>query len=225
MTDWGFGVKPHLWLIHFIGVIAPRRLAAGMGSRVAMARTSFTLALLGIAGTIALAVIGVYGVLAYVIGQRRREVSIRVALGAQPHQVTSLFLRRVILLARVGGIVGVAAAMGLSRWVSSLLFGVTAFDPATYVASALIVSAGRIGPHVKSSSAQFTPRTIGRRRLYKFSERPKARRLNRSICSAPLGKVRFPMDLGAKSCQRREKKQSAAEQLRLYLGPELVKTA
>jgi predicted permease len=105
--------------------------------RRSMARTSFTLILLGIAGTmaLALAIIGVYGVLAYAVGQRRREVSIRVALGAQPNQVKSLFVRRGILLACVGSVVGVAAAMGLSRWVSSLLFGVTALDPATYVAS------------------------------------------------------------------------------------------
>src|SRR5262245_10860855 len=114
--------------------------------RRSMARTSFTLVLLGIAGTmaLALAVIGVYGVLAYAVGQRRREVSIRVALGARPIQVTGLFLRRGILLACVGGVVGVAAAMGLSRWVSSLLFGVTALDPATYVASALIVFAAAL---------------------------------------------------------------------------------
>ncbi len=114
--------------------------------RRSMARTSFTLVLLGIAGTmaLALAVIGVYGVLAYAVGQRRREVSIRVALGAQPNQVTGLFLRQGILLACVGGVVGVAAAMGLTRWVSSLLFGVTALDPVTYVASALIVFAAAL---------------------------------------------------------------------------------
>jgi predicted permease len=114
--------------------------------RRSMARTSFTVVLLGIAGTmaLALAVIGVYGVLAYAVGQRRREVGIRMALGAQPNQVTVLFLRRGILLASFGSVIGVAAAMGLSRWVSSLLFGVTALDPATYVASALIVSAAAL---------------------------------------------------------------------------------
>jgi putative ABC transport system permease protein len=114
--------------------------------RRSMTRTSFTLILLGIAGTMALAlsIIGVYGVLAYAVGQRRREVSIRVAFGAQPNQVTGLFLRRGILLACAGGVVGVAAAVGLSRWVSSLLFGVTALDPATYVASALIISAAAL---------------------------------------------------------------------------------
>jgi putative ABC transport system permease protein len=114
--------------------------------RRSMARTSFTLVLLGIAGTmaLALAVIGVYGVLAYAVGQRRREIGIRVALGAQPNQVTTLFLRRGVLLALVGGAVGMAAALGLSRWVSSLLFGVTALDPITYVASGLIVSAAAL---------------------------------------------------------------------------------
>jgi putative ABC transport system permease protein len=114
--------------------------------RRSMARTSFTLVLLGIAGmmALALAVIGVYGVLAYAVGQRRREIGIRMALGAQPNQVTGLFLRRGISLVCAGGAAGVAAALGLSRWVSSLLFGVTALDPATYVAAALIVSAAAL---------------------------------------------------------------------------------
>jgi putative ABC transport system permease protein len=110
--------------------------------RRSMARTSFTLILLGIAGTmaLALAIIGVYGVLAYAVGNRRREVSIRIALGAQPNQVKVLFVKRGILLACVGSVIGVIAAVVLSRWVASLLFGVTALDPVTYLASALIVS-------------------------------------------------------------------------------------
>ena len=134
--------------IHSVNPNVPLAQVRTLGDvyRRSMARTSFTLILLGIAGTmaLALAIIGVYGVLAYAVGQRRREVSIRVALGAQPNQVKSLFVRRGILLACVGSVVGVAAAMGLSRWVSSLLFGVTALDPATYVASTLIVSAAAL---------------------------------------------------------------------------------
>ena len=108
-----------------------------------MARTSFTLVLLGIAGTIALAlaIVGVYGVLAYAVGNRRREVSIRVALGAQPGQVKRLFVQRGILLASTGCLVGLAGSVALSRGLSSLLFGVGALDPATYLTSALIVSA------------------------------------------------------------------------------------
>ena len=114
--------------------------------RQSMARTSFTLILLGIAGTmaLALAIIGVYGVLAYAVGQRRREVSIRVALGARPSQVKSLFVRQGALLAFLGSAAGVAVAMGLSRWVSSLLFGVTDLDPATYLASAFVVCAAAL---------------------------------------------------------------------------------
>ncbi|MBI1354183.1 MAG: FtsX-like permease family protein [Acidobacteria bacterium] len=106
-----------------------------------MARTSFLLVLLGVAGSMALtlAVIGVYGVLAYAAGRRRREMSIRVALGARPEQVKGLFVRQGALLACVGCVAGLGAAVGLSRWVSSLLFGVTPLDPATYAAAALAV--------------------------------------------------------------------------------------
>jgi predicted permease len=114
--------------------------------RQTMARTSFMLVLLGIAGTMALtlAVIGVYGVLSYAVGQRRREMSIRVTLGAQPNQVKSLFVRQGAVLAGIGSILGVAAAIGLSRWISSLLFGVTALDPATYAVSGFVVCAAAI---------------------------------------------------------------------------------
>jgi ABC-type antimicrobial peptide transport system permease subunit len=91
-----------------------------------------------------LAIIGVYGVLAYAVGQRRREVSIRVALGAQPSEVKGLFIRRGILLAGLGGAIGLGTAMWLSRWVAPLLFGVTALDPATYVVSAVVVSTAAV---------------------------------------------------------------------------------
>jgi predicted permease len=99
--------------------------------RQSMAHTSFALVLLGIAGAmaLALAIVGVYGVLAYAVEQRRREVCIRVALGAQPRQVKRLFVRRGILLASAGDVVGVASATGFSHWISSLLFDVAALDP------------------------------------------------------------------------------------------------
>lgn len=114
--------------------------------RHSMARTAFTLVLLGLAGAmaLALALIGVYGVLAYAVERRRREVSIRVALGAQPNQVKKLFIQRGLLLTGVGSVVGLVAAIGLSRWVSSILFEVRPLDPATYFASSFIVSAAAL---------------------------------------------------------------------------------
>ena len=121
-----------------------------------MARTSFALVLLGIAGAMALtlAIVGVYGVLAYAVGQRRREVGIRLALGAEPRMLKWLFVRKGLILSCAGGIIGLALAAGLSRWISSLLFGVTPLDPLAYLASgALIFGAAVIASYVPARQA------------------------------------------------------------------------
>jgi ABC-type antimicrobial peptide transport system permease subunit len=101
--------------------------------------------MLAIAGVMALVlgVIGVYGVMAYTVEQRRNEVGIRMALGAPAAAVKRMFLRRGLVLACVGIVLGLAAAAAFSTLVSSLLFGVTRFDPATYgvTATALLVAA------------------------------------------------------------------------------------
>jgi predicted permease len=109
--------------------------------RLSIGRTSFALVLLGIAGTISLtlAIVGVYGVLAYTVGRRRREVSIRLALGADPGMLKWLFIRKGLILNCAGSGVGLALALSLSRLISSLLFGITAFDPLTYVASGALI--------------------------------------------------------------------------------------
>lgn len=114
--------------------------------RLSMARRSFALVLLGIAGAMALmlAIIGVYGVLAYAVAQRRREVCIRVALGAEPRLIKALFVRQGLILACAGEIIGLALAGGLSRWMSSLLFGVTLLDLASYGLSGAIILAAAI---------------------------------------------------------------------------------
>jgi putative ABC transport system permease protein len=106
-----------------------------------LAQTSFAVVMLAIAGGMALVlgVIGVYGVIAYTVEQRRREVGIRMALGAPAAAVKRMFLRRGLLLASVGIALGLAAAAAFSRLMSSLLFGVTPFDPATYGATATVL--------------------------------------------------------------------------------------
>jgi ABC-type antimicrobial peptide transport system permease subunit len=111
--------------------------------RRSMARTSFALVLLGIAGGIALilAIVGVYGVLAYAAAQRRHEVGIRLTLGAEPNAIKWLFVRKGIVLNWIGGIGGLILALSLSRGISSLLFGITPLDPFSYIASGLVISA------------------------------------------------------------------------------------
>ncbi len=124
--------------------------------RLSMARTSFALVLLGIAGTMALilTIVGVYGVIAYAVAQRRREVSIRIALGAEPEMVKALFVRQGLLLTCAGGVIGLASAGGISRWISALLFGVTPVDPVTYcVSGAIIVAAALTASYIPARRA------------------------------------------------------------------------
>ena len=106
-----------------------------------LARTSFTLAMLAIAGAMALAlgVVGIYGVIAYVVAQRTREIGIRSALGAEPRQLAKMFLRHGLALSAVGAVVGVVAAIALARLMSSLLFGVSPLDPMAYVAALVVI--------------------------------------------------------------------------------------
>jgi ABC-type antimicrobial peptide transport system permease subunit len=104
-----------------------------------MAQTSFALVMLGIAAAVALllGVVGIYGVIAYVAQQRTKEIGIRMALGAASTDVSALFVRHGALLAGAGILCGVVAAALLTRTMSALLFGVTAYDPVTYAAVAI----------------------------------------------------------------------------------------
>jgi len=107
-----------------------------------MAQTSFTLVMLAIAGGMALllGIVGIYGVIAYLVSQRTREIGIRIALGAQRAVLLRKFVRQGSLLAAAGIALGLFAAAGLTHLMSSLLFGVTALDPLTYtVVSALLL--------------------------------------------------------------------------------------
>jgi predicted permease len=110
-----------------------------------MARTSFTLVMLAVAGGMALllGIVGLYGVIAYSVSQRRREIGIRMALGAKPWELVGMFVRHALALTGVGMASGLVAALALTRLMSSLLFGVKSFDPVTYLAVSfgLIVTA------------------------------------------------------------------------------------
>ena len=99
-----------------------------------LARTSFTLVMLAIAGAMALllGVAGVYGVISYSVSQRTREIGIRIALGAQRDEVTRLFVGHGLRLAAIGVACGLTVAFALTRLMSSLLFDVRATDPLTY---------------------------------------------------------------------------------------------
>ena len=104
-----------------------------------MAQTSFALVMLGIAAAVALllGIVGIYGVIAYVAQQRTKEIGIRMALGAASQDVSALFVRHGIVLAGIGIVCGMGAAALLTRTMSALLFGVSAYDPVTYGAVAL----------------------------------------------------------------------------------------
>ncbi len=121
-----------------------------------MARTSFTLVMLAFAGGMALVigVIGIYGVIAYAVSQRTREIGIRAALGAQPARLLGMFVRQGLWLVAIGAAIGLGAAAGLSRVMSSLLFGVTALDPLTYAGvSALLVAAAVLASYLPARRA------------------------------------------------------------------------
>jgi predicted permease len=121
-----------------------------------LARTSFTLVMLGIAGAMALllGVAGIYGVISYSVSQRAREIGIRIALGAQRHAVTRMFVAHGLMLAGAGVAIGLAAAFGVMRLISSLLFEVSPVDPLTYgMVSLTLITATVLASYVPALRA------------------------------------------------------------------------
>jgi len=118
----------------------------GDAYRRALARTSLTLTLLAITAGMALllGLLGIYGVISYMLAQRTREIGVRMALGARNTQLQGMLLRQVFLLVTVGVALGLGGAAALTRLMESMLFGVTALDAPTFAAGAAALVATAI---------------------------------------------------------------------------------
>jgi ABC-type antimicrobial peptide transport system permease subunit len=99
--------------------------------------------LVGFFGLLALllAAVGIYGVISYSVGQRTREIGIRMALGAQRGKVFEMILRQGLMLAGSGIALGVVAALGVGRMLAGFLYGVGASDPLTFISLTIFLAA------------------------------------------------------------------------------------
>lgn len=134
-------VRQAVWSVNASLPVASVRTMEEIYDR-SLARTSFTLTMLAIAGAMALVlgVIGIYGVVSYGVSQRRREIGIRLALGAQPRELKKMFVTSGLAMAAAGVVVGLGGAVVLMRLMKSLLFGISPLDPVTYLAVPLVLA-------------------------------------------------------------------------------------
>ena len=132
-------VRQAVWSVNVGLPVSPRTMREVYDR--SLARTSFTLVIQSIAASMALllGVVGIYGVIAYVVSQRRREIGIRAALGAQRGELKARFVYYGLALAGIGVVIGLGAAAGLTRLMSALLYGITPLDPVTYVSVPLVL--------------------------------------------------------------------------------------
>jgi putative ABC transport system permease protein len=109
----------------------------------ASSHMAFTMVLLAIAAAVALMLgaIGIYGVMSYIVSQRRAEIGLRLALGAEPGRVVKMIVRQGALVTIGGAIAGLAAALVGSRLLGSLLYGISARDPGVFTATTLALLA------------------------------------------------------------------------------------
>jgi ABC-type antimicrobial peptide transport system permease subunit len=107
-----------------------------------LAARRFSMILLGIFAALALLLssVGIYGVISYLVGQRTQEIGIRVALGARRWDVLRLVLSHSVQMAVLGVLIGVAASLALTRLMDKMLYGVSATDPITFFAVAIILT-------------------------------------------------------------------------------------
>jgi len=128
-----------------------------------IARPRLSVFLLGGFSAIALllAAIGIYGVMAYTVAQRTREIGVRMALGADPHEVKQLVVRQGMRPALVGVVVGLVAAFAATRLIASLLYGVSAVDPVTFVLVPLfLIAVALLATYLPARRATRVPPTV-----------------------------------------------------------------
>jgi ABC-type antimicrobial peptide transport system permease subunit len=121
-----------------------------------LAQASFTMMLLAIAAGVALVlgVVGLYGVISYIVTQRTAEIGVRLALGAEPARVRAMVLRQGVTVALAGVVVGLAAASVATRLMASLLFEVSARDPVTFAtAAAALIAVSALATYVPARRA------------------------------------------------------------------------
>jgi predicted permease len=124
--------------------------------RKSMAATSFTLVMLALAGSMALllGIVGLYGVVAYSVSQRQREVGVRMALGARREELVGMFVRHALTLTTAGVVIGLGAAWAVMRLMSSLLFGVKPVDLVTYgVVSLVLIATAALSSYLPARRA------------------------------------------------------------------------
>jgi len=135
-------IRQAVWSVNASLPVASMRTMRDIYDR-SLARTSFTLVMLGIAGAMALVlgIVGIYGVISYAVSQRRREIGIRLALGAQPGELKKMFVRHGLKLVGIGLALGLVASLALMRLMKSLLFGISPLDPVTYATVPIVLAA------------------------------------------------------------------------------------
>jgi predicted permease len=138
-------VQRAVWRVNANLPVASVRTMQEISSQ-SLARTSFALVMLAIAGSMGLllGVVGIYGVISYTVSQRRREIGIRLALGAQKTGLRWMIVRSALVLTGMGVGIGLCIAAGVMQLMKSLLFGISPFDPLTYVTIPLILVAAAV---------------------------------------------------------------------------------
>ncbi len=147
-------IRDHIWSVDRdqpVSVLAMEQIISG-----SLERRRFVLTLLGTFAALALllAVVGIYGVIAYSVGQQTHEFGIRMALGAQRYQLLLMVLRQTVRKLAIGLAIGIVGALVLTRLMGSLLFGISATDPLTFsLAAVLLLTAALIASLIPARRA------------------------------------------------------------------------